>query len=154
MARSKYMGHEEDMDFKVELYKKQGLSDIQISHNLGISKTTFYKYLKRYPSFLAAYKRGRVEIIEQLENAMYKAALGGFVEEVVTEIKVDNKGEVKSKYIKKTKKYLAVNVVANIFLTTNLNGAKYKRNPDLNPMVDDSQVIELEFVNEEKRNED
>jgi len=138
---SKYHKQKEWFDFKVEHYKKQGLSNDQIAHNLGIAKQTFYEYLKKYKDFSDAYKKGKVEIVEQLENATFKKALGYEYEEITQEVRTDESGNIIDKHIKKIKKHVPPDTTALIFLLTNLLNKKYKRNPDLN-------------VSEEGRDED
>ena len=148
---SKYNKDPKWFDFHVEHYRKQGISDHQIAKNLGIAKQTFYEYLKKYQDFADAYKRGKKQIVAQLENAMYKRALGYEYEEVTTEVKTDDKGQIKEKHIKKVKKHYAPDPTANIFILTNLRNDKYKRNPDLKINSDDSQTIELEFVTQKTK---
>lgn len=145
---SRYKDDPEYFNFKVEHYKTQGLSDSDICHNLGISRQTFYKYLKKYKDFYDAYNRGKVEIIEKIESAMYKRALGYNWEEVTQEIRTDPDGNVIEKHIKKVKKHVPADMTACIFLSTNGNNAKYKRNPDLASTGGDDQTIDLEFVEE------
>jgi len=144
MAKSKY--DPKTFPFKVEHYKKQKLSDKQVAYNLGISQDTFYTYLKKYPEFSEGYKRGKLEIIEQLENAMYRRALGYEFDEVTTEIKTDQEGNVIFKHMKKIKKHYAPDPTSNIFLLTNLNNEKYKRNPDPDTSTDETkEIVGLRF---------
>lgn len=143
---SKYNQDPDWFNFKVEHYRKQGISDLQISKNLGLSKDTFYKYLKNYSDFADAYKRGKLIIIEQLENAVYKRGLGYDYEEVTQEVKTDSDGNIIEKHIKKIKKHVPADATTAIFLLTNLNNEKYKRNPDLNNIDDNSiETVDFEF---------
>jgi transcriptional regulator with XRE-family HTH domain len=139
---SKYNKDPEWFNFKVEHYRKQGISDLQIAQNLGISKNTFYQYLNRYKDFRDAYKRGKAEIVEQIENSIYKRALGFEYEEVTTEAKTDSEGNIIEKHIKKIKKYVPPDATTAIFLLTNLNNKKYKRNPDYN-LIEEQEKEEV-----------
>ena len=74
MARNKY-----DPDTFLQLaeqYARDGLNDKQIAENLGISKQTYFTYQNKYLDFFDAIKRGRVPANRNVENAMYKNAVG------------------------------------------------------------------------------
>jgi len=129
MAKSKY--DPKTFPFKVEHYKKQKLSDKQIAQNLGISERTFYTYLKKYPQFLQAYTRGKIEVVEELENAVFKRALGFEYEITTTDTRKDEDGNIKYIITRKIKKQLPPDTQALIWLLSNLNNQKWKRNPDL-----------------------
>ena len=51
MAKSKWETHVKDKLILVEAWARNGLTDEQISKNLGISKDTFYKYKKEHTDF-------------------------------------------------------------------------------------------------------
>lgn len=76
MAKSKW----EDVKDKlilVEGWARDGLTDIQIADNLGISKDTFYKYKKEHTDFSDSLKKGKEVVDYQVENALLKNALDG-----------------------------------------------------------------------------
>lgn len=60
----------------IKKWSKDGLTMAQMAHNLGIAPSTFYKYKSGIAEFKETVKKGREEAIKQLENAMYKNALG------------------------------------------------------------------------------
>lgn len=60
----------------IKKWSKDGLTMAQMAHNLGIAPSTFYKYKSSIAEFKETVKKGREEAIKQLENAMYKNALG------------------------------------------------------------------------------
>lgn len=149
--KSLYNQDPEFYNSKVEFYRKKGISDKQISHNLGITITTFYVWLKTYPEFSQAYKKGKKVIVEELENYMYKRALGVELEDVTQEVKSDGNGNVIEKHVKKTKRQIAGDPTTAIFLLTNLN-KDFKRNPDYNQYDRSTETIDFEFevIEEEK----
>jgi len=79
---------------KLEGWARDGLSDEQIAHNIGITKTTLYDWKKRYPDFSAALKRGKEVVDREVENALYKRAVGFEYEEIVYE-RISDTGEAK-----------------------------------------------------------
>lgn len=62
-----------------EGYAREGLTQVQIAHNLGISETTFYEYMKDYPDFKKAVSRGKEVVDFAVENALFQNAMGGNV---------------------------------------------------------------------------
>lgn len=77
MAKSKY---ESNVQPKLQLVKEwaqNGLTEKQIAKNLGISRDTLNEYKKKYPDFSDLLKKGKEVSDEEVENALYKAALGG-----------------------------------------------------------------------------
>ena len=72
-------GELEDKLILVEGWKRNGLSDVQIANNLGISEPTITDYKKRFPLFLKAIKKGKEIVDFEVENALYKNAIEGNV---------------------------------------------------------------------------
>lgn len=60
-------------------WHSNGVSDRQIAENLGISYTTFKKYKKEKSDLSTALKKSGSDRIKVVENAMFKAAVGGNV---------------------------------------------------------------------------
>lgn len=101
----------------VEGWKRDGLTDEQIARNLGVSKHTLIKWKKNIPDFLDAIKKGKEVSDYELENALYKRAVGYYYEEET----VTNKGEVV-----KIKKYEHANPTSLIFALKNRLPHKYR----------------------------
>ncbi len=76
MARSKWEQIEDKL-ILVEGWARDGLTDIQIAENLGISKETFYQYKKKHTDFSDSLKKGKEIVDYQVENALLKNALEG-----------------------------------------------------------------------------
>jgi len=74
MAKSKYDSRV--FPLKVEKLARDGFSDREIYKQLGISKDTFYHYLRQYPDFSDAHKRGREPVTAKVENAYLSRCLG------------------------------------------------------------------------------
>jgi len=120
------------------------LTNRDAAKSLGISYQTFYIYIDKYPDFRDAVKEGNRIIIDEIESALIKSALGYEFEEVTKEIKDSATGE--SKVIKKTNKHFSPNVTAAIFLATNYKNSKFKRNPDLYQQDNSLQSVDFKYV--------
>ena len=60
---------------------RDGLTEEQIAHNIGISVTTLNSWKRRFPSFLKAIKESKEVADRIVENALYKNATGYEYEE-------------------------------------------------------------------------
>ena len=61
----------------IEGWARDGVTMDGIAENLGISKTTLYKYIKKHSVLEKAIKNGKEVIDYAVENALLKKALGG-----------------------------------------------------------------------------
>src|SRR5690606_11615727 len=82
---SKYETHVQPKLNLVESWARDGLTDEQIAHNLGINVSTLYEYKKQYPEFSETLKNGKDDIDVLVENALLKRAIGYTYEEVTYE---------------------------------------------------------------------
>lgn len=64
---------------RLEGWKRNGLTDEQIAHNIGIRRETLWDWQKRFPNIANALKRGREDINFIVENALLQKALKGNV---------------------------------------------------------------------------
>lgn len=67
----------------IEGWAKDGLTDEQISRNLGISKVTFYKYKSSCDELNELLKRSKEVVDYEVENALYKSAMNGNVSAMI-----------------------------------------------------------------------
>jgi hypothetical protein len=82
VAKSKWNEIKEKLE-TIEMWASMGLSDAQISFNLGISKDTFYRYKKEHSDFSDCLKRGKSIADFKVENSLYKKAVGYVITETV-----------------------------------------------------------------------
>ena len=61
----------------LEGWAREGLTNEQIAHNMGISLTTLKAYRNAYPSISAALKKGKEVVDFEVENALLQNALNG-----------------------------------------------------------------------------
>lgn len=130
----------------IEGWARDGLSNEQIAHNMGINPDTLYTWKKQFPDFSEALKNGKEVVDRMVENALFKSAMGfEYEEETVT-----NKGDVV-----KVKKYERPNVTAQIFALKNRKpdvwrdrkehdiNTKVSVNDDMTPEEREQRIKEL-----------
>lgn len=61
----------------VEGWARDGLTDHQIAHNLGINVSTLYEWKKKHKEFSDTLKKGKEVVDIMVENALLKQALEG-----------------------------------------------------------------------------
>ena len=85
----------------LEGWARNGLTDEQIAHNIGIRTSTLYEWKKKYVEFAEALKKSKEVADLEVENALYKRATGYTITETkVTESDKDGKKtEIITKHI-------------------------------------------------------
>ena len=77
MAKGKYQEWQEpDGLLRLEAWARDGLTDLQIAKNCGISVKTLYEWKKRYGDICVALKRGKEVVDIEVENALFKRTQG------------------------------------------------------------------------------
>lgn len=78
MAKGKYQQWlEPDGLLLLEGWARDGLTDEQIAHNMGITAKTLYVWKNEYSDICEALKKGKEVVDYQVENALLNKALGG-----------------------------------------------------------------------------
>ncbi len=78
MAKSKWEQVKNKL-ILIEGWAREGLTDEQISNNLGIALSTFYDYKDKHSEFSESLKKGKEIVDYEVENALLKNALNGNV---------------------------------------------------------------------------
>jgi len=116
VSKSKWPQVEENL-ILVEKWMRDGLTEDQVCTNLGISVATLNKFKKQHVELAKALKKGRNIAVTEVENALFKRALGFEYEELKTSIRmVDG---VETKFTEKTRKYALPDVAACFILLKN-----------------------------------
>ena len=132
MAKSKYDSHVKDKLVLVTSWARNGLTDIQIAHNLGISEDTFYTYKNKYTEFSEALKKGKEVIDFEVENALLKRALGYTFEEVTKESVFNKKtGKYELIVTKTVTKEIQPDTTAQIFWLKNRKPKEWRDKKDV-----------------------
>ena len=78
MAVGKYQKWmEPDGLLLLEGWARDGLTDEQLAHNMGITAKTLYVWKKEHRAICEALKRGKEVVDYEVENALLNKALGG-----------------------------------------------------------------------------
>lgn len=128
---------------KIQGWARDGLSDKQIAHNIGITQTTLYEWQKRFPELSEALKKGKEVVDREVENALLKRAMGYEYTEVTQEpVKNKDTGEVQMRVTKRVTKQIVPDVTAQIFWLKNRKPNEFRDKRD----VDLSGHVELPVV--------
>lgn len=122
---------------KIEAWARNGLTDEQIAHNMGIRRSTLYEWKKRFPVISDTLKKGKEVVDIQVENALLKRALGYSYTEITKERVIDydpKTGEVIGSHMEITKeviKEVQPDVTAQIFWLKNRKPDVWRDRKDL-----------------------
>lgn len=123
---------------KIEGWARDGLTDKQIAHNIGISRSTLNVWKDRYSDVSDALKKGKDVIDRQVENALLRRALGYEYEEV----KEKFEGNVMTERTV-TKKEVIPDTTAQIFWLKNRKPDKWRDKPGYE---DTSELDKLDAI--------
>lgn len=99
---------------KIGGWAKDGLTDEQIAQNIGISRSTLNEWKKRFPDIKDTIKRGKEVVDRQVENALFKSAVGYEYTEITKELTDSG-----MKVTKRVTKQMAPNPTSAIFWLKN-----------------------------------
>ena len=117
---------------KVQGWARDGLSNEQIAHNMGITFQTLYKWQDKYSELREALKKGKEVVDREVENALLKRAMGyETVEEVEEPVEDKETGEVQMRVTKRVTKQIAPDVTAQIFWLKNRKPAEFRDKHDV-----------------------
>lgn len=101
-------------------WARDGLTDEQIAHNMGIRRETLIAWKKRFPNIDNALKKTKDVVDKEVECALYKSAMGYDYEEVTEELKWNpSSGKYEMMVTKRVKKHVPPSNVAQIFWLKN-----------------------------------
>lgn len=66
----------EDNLTRIKAWARDGLTNLQIAHNMGITEKTLYEWANKFSEFSEALKKGKEVVDIEVENALYRKALG------------------------------------------------------------------------------
>ena len=133
MSKSKWPQVEENL-ILVERWMRDGLTEEQVCTNLGISVATLNKFKKQHIELAKVLKKGRDIAVTEVENALFKRALGFSFDE--TKVSIRMVDGVETKFTEKTTKYQIPDVAACSILLKNTDKER--------GWSDNPQKIELE----------
>lgn len=135
MAKGKYAKWlEPEGLLLLEGWARDGLTDEQIAHNMGISRETLRVWKNKYSVISGTLKKGKEIVDIQVENALLKRALGY----VSKEQKVTKDGE-----IIELEKEIPPDTTAQIFWLKNRKPDKWRDKVENVNTTDDDKVINI-----------
>ena len=146
MSVSKYDTHVKPKLGRIKNWSKQGMTEKEICKRLAITTTSLYNYKKKHIDLFNALKETKEYADEQVENSLYKRAMGYEYDEIIQEVETDSDGKVLKKKMRKMKKHVVPDVTAIMAWLANRKNSVWKRNPDLKN--DDTETVynDSEFV--------
>lgn len=134
--KNKYHSHVEPKLLLVEAWARDGTIDEDIAKKLGVSYSTFRKYRDEYEALSAALKRGKEVADVEVENALFRRAIGYRYDEVTREADkvIDPEtGELVTIMVetKRVTKEVQPDVAAQIFWLKNRRPDKWRDKQDI-----------------------
>ena len=135
---------------RIKGWARDGLTDEQIAHNMGIRRTTLTDWQKRFPVISATLKAGKAPVDIEVENALLKRALGFTYEETTTDMEQiptsnkDDDGNPIFVEIKKTKtvtKTALPDVTAQIFWLKNRRPDRWRDKQEITGAFEPVQIV-------------
>ena len=114
---------------KIEAWAREGLSDKQIAHNIGIRPETLWAWQKQYPNLSNALKKGKEPADQIVENALFKSATG-FSVKLRKPVKVRRRGGNEEVEYHEEEMFIAPNVTAQIYWLKNRRRDRWKDKPE------------------------
>ena len=103
IAKGKYEKWlEPDGQILLQGWARDGLTEEQIAHNMGISARTLSLYKKQYSPILQALKKGKEVVDFAVENALLKKALSGDVTAMIFWLKNRRRQNWRDRYDMRT----------------------------------------------------
>ena len=106
---------------EIRKWRKVGASVERMCEALGVSKTTFHKYLNEQPEFADAYKKGTFELVMDLRGELARVAFKHTLETKTQYIKQDEKTGHKTQYTEITTREVDGDIAAMNLLLKNLD---------------------------------
>lgn len=123
-------------------WRRDGLSMQQIAKNIGIKRQTLYDWCVKYKDISDALKKGTEVSNYEVENAMFKSAVGYYVtEQDQTEIQgFDEHGEPRTTITKhQRRRYIPPSLGAMCFILKNRLPEKWRDRP----VVEDNRALDM-----------
>ena len=135
---------------RIEGWARDGLTDEQIAHNIGIAERTFTRWKETLPAIVAALKKGKAPADIVVENALFKSASGYYVTvkkpiKVKTKKQLANKGTIEEEKIEfvDEEMYIPPNPTAQIFWLKNRRPDKWRDKPETVENTDAIQRLDM-----------
>ena len=138
MAKAKYKEWlEGDNLILLQGWARDGLTDEQIAHNMGIAYSTLREWKNKYSAISAVLKKNKDIVDREVENALLKSAEGyDYTEEVWERRFVQEKGDYDLVLIKRTVKHMPPSNTAQIFWLKNRKAKEWREKQEIEVNTD------------------
>ena len=131
----------EDGLLQIQGWARDGLTNDQIAHNIGISGRSFAEWISRFSSISSALKKGKAPVDIEVENALLKRAMGYNYDEVIKELiptgRIDDDGKpIYKQHVKTVTKHMPPDTTAQIFWLKNRRPDKWRDKQETNVGID------------------
>lgn len=135
----------------IEGWARDGLTIDQIAHNMGINDSTLYAWKSKHKELDDALKRGKDVVDREVENALYKRAMGYKYTE--TTVIIDSKGQ---QSVKTVDKEVPPDVTAQIFWLKNRKPGEWrdKRDVEMSGVTAVQIIDDISDINAEAGEDD
>jgi len=121
----------------LEAWARNGLTDEQIAHNMGITAKTLYEWKNKYSEICESLKKGKEEVDILVENALLKRALGYKYKETTRELfKNAKSGAEELKVTKVVEKEVSPDTTAQIFWLKNRKPQEWRDKREVDNNID------------------
>ena len=106
----------------IPTWRKKGMTEKQIAQKLGIGYSTLSAYKIEHKEFLEVLKTSKAQLVSELENSLYKTAMGYLYKEkkILKETDDSGKEKVKTEIVEKQ---ALPNIAAIIFSLKKFNSS-------------------------------
>ena len=141
---------EQDKLTLLEAWARDGLTNDQISKNMGINTSTLWDWRKKYSNISNALKKGKEVVDYEVENALLKRALGYKYKEVTKE-RIYNSETKEYEFVttKEVEKEVVPDTTAQIYWLKNRKPKQWK---DKQESSNEEQLSKLDKILEVQYN--
>ena len=152
MAKGKYQEWlQGDNLILLQGWARDGLSDEQIAHNMGIAYSTLQEWKKKHLDISVALKKTKEIVDKEVENSLYKSAMGYDYEEITEERRFNKQtGDYELIITKRQKKHMPPNPTSIIFWLKNRRPEIWR---DRQEITDTKALDKLDSILGELRDE-
>ena len=138
MAKGKYKDWLEPEKLTLlQGWRRDGLTYEQIASNMGIDPGTIYVWMRKHPEIKEALRKGEEVMVYEVENALYKSAVGYDVTETdQTETIHPDGSRTVTKHARK--RHIPPSVGSICFILKNRRPSKYQDKP----VIEDTTALE------------
>lgn len=139
---------EKDKLTLIQAWARDGLTNEQIAHNIGITPKTLYEWINKFSEISNALKKGKEVVDIEVENSLLKRALGYTYEETTRELSKETGQLVVTKVVTKQ---VVPDTTAMIYWLKNRNPKNWRDKPtqenDVSSMIESMNTLTKAMLN-------